>query len=818
LDQPTPPPDRLKPPSDSPEALTVAKPAPEQAPLTLSSWLAQNGVLMLIVLAALGFLFSQVGVEGLFPSALAALGLGFLIFIHELGHFLAAKWCDVQVKTFSIGFGPAVPGCQFTLGETTYMIGILPLGGYVNMVGEGTEGDEEEPNPRSFKAKSVLQRMFIISAGVIMNMLFGLICFVLIFRLDGVEETVAAVWRTEPGSPAWKNGVRAGWTIEKIDHRKEPSFEELRLAVANSGHDAILHFQFRDRDNKLVDLPLSPVRETVTNLVPTIGVVFPKRLELVSPRVKRHRELPVLYHSAAAAARVIPLEAGDQLLSIADEPAGNDPFGKLSWTLLHSDPKKEIRLKVRRANGQEEMLTLGAGGFAFNDRFVAMSASPEELLRVTPLRPAASQKDRGPMGDSFEFRQRLLGFLGRPVVIEVQRGKENQAVRLFVPAAFTRDLGLRMKMGKVAAVRLHSPAEQAGLTAGAVISQVGVKYGEEATDWQTLKDFDPVRLPEALYQLVHADPQRDPNKFQVVFKVWATINHDASKERELPPIPWDDSWPLDEDAPQSPTSPMAIPQLGVAYRVESTIVEVRKNSPAEKAGLRKGDEIVEWRMREADKTLDAVKWGSWSKLASKRGKEGELYDQWAHYHYALQLNDFPQVELKIKRDGALLPDVFSLEPAVLDPTWPHVERGFLFLPLTRKEEVTSLVSAMGYGMNRSVEFIQNILLSLKNILTNRISYESIGGPKMIAEQAFTVANEDWFMFLQFLAVISINLAVVNFLPIPVLDGGHMVFLIYEWIRGKPPSDAVKNIATYIGVAFLLSLMVFVFYLDFTRKS
>ncbi|MFQ3593282.1 MAG: site-2 protease family protein, partial [Gemmataceae bacterium] len=397
-------------------------------------------------------------------------------------------------------------------------------------------------------------------------------------------------------------------------------------------------------------------------------------------------------------------------------------------------------------------------------------------------------------------------------------GKENQVLRLFVPAAYTRDLGVRMKMGKIAAVRLNSPAEKAGLAAGEVISQVGVKYLDEPTDWQTFKDFDPVRLPEALYQLVHAHPERRPDDYRIVFKVWATIDHNAGKQRELPPIPWDDSWALDEDAPQSPTSPMAIPQLGVAYRVESTIVEVRKDSPAEKAGLRQGDEIVELRMREADKTLDGVKWGSWTKLASKRAKEGEQFDQWAHYHFALQANDYAQVEVKIKRGGALLPEVFALDCAELDRTWPSLERGFLFLSLTRKEEVTSLLTAIGYGMSRSGEFIQNILLSLKNIVTNRISYESIGGPKMIAEQAFTVASEDWFIFLQFLAIISINLAVVNFLPIPVLDGGHMVFLIYEWIRGKPPSDAVKNVATYIGVAFLLSLMVFVFYLDFTRKS
>ena len=81
------------------------------------------------------------------------IGLGLVIFIHELGHFLAAKWCDVHVKTFSIGFGPAVPFCSYKWGETTYMVGIIPLGGYVAMVGEGENAadEEAEDDPRELQ-------------------------------------------------------------------------------------------------------------------------------------------------------------------------------------------------------------------------------------------------------------------------------------------------------------------------------------------------------------------------------------------------------------------------------------------------------------------------------------------------------------------------------------------------------------------------------------------------------------------------------------------------------------------------------------------
>ena len=75
---------------------------------------------------------------------------------------------------------------------------------------------------------------------------------------------------------------------------------------------------------------------------------------------------------------------------------------------------------------------------------------------------------------------------------------------------------------------------------------------------------------------------------------------------------------------------------------------------------------------------------------------------------------------------------------------------------------------------------------------------------------------DFSEFVFFLGLISINLAVVNFLPIPVLDGGHMVFLIYEKLRGKPASEGIRNAATIVGLVMIAALMIFVSYLDVMR--
>jgi regulator of sigma E protease len=102
------------------------------------------------------------------------------------------------------------------------------------------------------------------------------------------------------------------------------------------------------------------------------------------------------------------------------------------------------------------------------------------------------------------------------------------------------------------------------------------------------------------------------------------------------------------------------------------------------------------------------------------------------------------------------------------------------------------------------------------MITGRIDIENLGGPLTIAYGTYRFASMDFADLVFFLGLISINLAVVNFLPIPVLDGGHMVFLIYEKIRGQPASEGVRIAATYFGLVMILSLMCFVLYLDMMR--
>ena len=90
----------------------------------------------------------------IYAVVLVALGLGFVIFIHELGHFLLAKWNGVKVEKFSIGFGPTIFG--FRRGETEYVLAAIPLGGFVKMLGEGAEDEQNKStDPRAYPNKSV---------------------------------------------------------------------------------------------------------------------------------------------------------------------------------------------------------------------------------------------------------------------------------------------------------------------------------------------------------------------------------------------------------------------------------------------------------------------------------------------------------------------------------------------------------------------------------------------------------------------------------------------------------------------------------------
>ena len=135
--------------------------------------------------------------------------LGMLIFVHELGHFLVAKRSGVTVLRFSLGFGPRLFGVK--RGHTDYCVSLIPLGGYVKMLGEepGEEIDEEL-RATSFLLQPVSKRIAIVLAGPFSNFLLAIIIFAFIYAFSGIPQLTPEIGSVSAGSPAEQAGLQAG--------------------------------------------------------------------------------------------------------------------------------------------------------------------------------------------------------------------------------------------------------------------------------------------------------------------------------------------------------------------------------------------------------------------------------------------------------------------------------------------------------------------------------------------------------------------------------------------------------------------------------
>jgi regulator of sigma E protease len=367
---------------------------------------------------------------------------------------------------------------------------------------------------------------------------------------------------------------------------------------------------------------------------------------------------------------------------------------------------------------------------------------------------------------------------------------------------------MRMKMGKVAAVREGSSAAGADVKKGDELIKV-VMIDDQGKDLFSQEDLDPERLP---FELVQAAAKSSGKK-----KVILTLRRESEREpKEITckPVDWDESWDNDEESPMGFASPLPIPQLGVAYWVLSQIVEVKPGSPAAGAGLKKDDTLKEYRMREQSQLTGQLSWSPWSELKTERNGN-PVDDRWAFPFWYLQLVEHKEMQVKVQRPGGGVEEPLTLV-AEEDRTWPTVSRGLNLQVDYKIQKADSLGEALVLGGRETGDMIVLMYLQLRSLATGRVSVKQVGGPIEIGAQGFFVAMAGNFELLLYLGIISINLAVVNFLPIPILDGGHMVFLIYEKLRGRPPTEKVRIVATYIGLAVIGFLMLFVFYQDIQK--
>ncbi len=696
-----------------------------------------------------GIIFATSPFEWLLVILQVSLGLGTVIFVHELGHFAVAKMCGVKCDKFFIGFDVGGYKISRQWGETEYGIGILPLGGYVKMLGQddnpaniaeqvresevsgesnnttkeivGPDGEKFVVDSRSYLAKTVPQRMAIISAGVIMNVFFAVIFAAIAYGL-GVPVVPSIVSHVAPGSAAYEADIRPGDEIVAIGETQNPSFNQLMQSVTLGDLENGLEFKVRRAATDEVES---------INLLPRQNSGRLARVGIASPFTLRMSEVKPVFDDSSAANASSAFQAGDEIVAV---------------------------------NGQQID--------DYHEWLAQLVQEVDQPIEVTVRRGGTPPED-----DRFGKRE------------------GGEIVSMTVPAQPMVRLGLAMEMGKIVAVQKNSPAAEKGLEPGDFIDRIS--YADDTAASQALagKEFDdPIALPEQLRQMA------DDNRTIRLSVRRSTSGGDGRQESEKIDLPlrtvtWNEPAGSEDD-------PLSAPALGIAYRVLNRVRNVLADSPAAKAGLQGGDVITQAEFilpeKKKGKKLDALKFGV-------DGKHN-----WPVFVELLQ-QQYPGTEVKLtyKRDGEVA--TTTLAPAVAEGQFV-VSRGFNFTQIKRLKIANTLGEQFQLGFDNTKDSLSMVFRFLRKI-GSQIPISMLGGPITIAKAAGYSAFEGPGKLLLFLTMLSANLAVINFMPIPMLDGGHMVFLAWEGIRGRPASEKFVVALHTVGFVCIISLMVYVLGLD-----
>lgn len=232
--------------------------------------------------------------------------------------------------------------------------------------------------------------------------------------------------------------------------------------------------------------------------------------------------------------------------------------------------------------------------------------------------------------------------------------------------------------------------------------------------------------------------------------------------------------------------------LGLRPLVSTRIGQVRPGDVAHQAGLRSGDSIV---------ALNGNPVSEWEQLAKFiHGSPGK------------------SIRLTVERDGQRFDVEATPRPTKQQTAAGEEEIGLIGIGPAPESHYQRLnpASALIAGLKKSVDLSVLVVQGFVKLIQAKISPKTIGGPILIGQMAGEVVQRGPVEFLSFTALLSINLAILNLLPIPILDGGHLLFSLIEWLRGKPVSLRKREIAQQVGMALLAGLMVFAFYNDISR--
>ncbi|MEO0335796.1 MAG: RIP metalloprotease RseP [Pseudomonadota bacterium] len=225
----------------------------------------------------------QDGLSGLGPLFIL---LGLLIFVHEFGHFIVAKFYGVRVETFSLGFGKKI--LQFKKDETVYCISLIPLGGYVKMYGDDpTQPVPDDEKKSAFLEKPVGQRIAIVLAGPLMNLFFAGVLFFMI-ALVGQEVPGPYLGDIEKNSKAYELGFRSGDKIESIDGESFVTWRSIAQKIKASPETQLKFVIKRELGGETIDLSVTPVfgeDQAVLASSDPVGVIEGLTIESLAPMV-----------------------------------------------------------------------------------------------------------------------------------------------------------------------------------------------------------------------------------------------------------------------------------------------------------------------------------------------------------------------------------------------------------------------------------------------------------------------------------------------------------------------------------------------------
>jgi regulator of sigma E protease len=595
--------------------------------------------------------------------ALAALGIGLLIFLHELGHFMAARLAGVRVEVFSLGFGPRLFGWHWR--GTDFRLSLVPLGGFVMVAGQDPN-DHRYPPEESLHSKSAGQRALFWSGGVLMNALFALIVFPLVFRA-GVSFESPVLGAVERGSAAWEAGLRPGERVVEVAGKPVRSFQTMAIEVAlHGGRPLELRVEAPDGTSRVVT--------TTPHFHGDSGLYG-----LGAQPAWIDAEPPIEVRADSAAARA-GLRTGDLLVRInGQRPATHEPLAATT---------EQVSVVVRR--GDEVV---------------------DATIRVSP---------DGPLGPP------RIGVGSLPRRIE----------------------GIRTSSTLAAALGLRRGDVVLGIDGRAFLSGSFASWaeGDGTTTWSLWRDG---RVIEATAAAPRAERQRLHEE--------VVLSHD--RNLLLQPV-----------------------EYGTAFA----------------AGMRAGDWLV------------AI--------------DGREVDAWDDLLEAVEAAP-PQLRLRLVRpDPNRVPTSLerwqgeTIELVVAPERRPQPDLGMSWelQPHMTEVRAESFGEALALGTTCSLDLVKQLYVTLKRLLTGEVGAKNLGGIVRISQVSYQAAQRGPSWFWYFLALLSINLAFVNLLPVPVLDGGHLLFLLIEKVKGSPVNTRVLGYSQIICLVLVLLLVLFVTYNDILR--